>query len=349
MKTFVMKEIGSVGFMEKPIPDAGPYDAIIKTTAALVCTSDSHTVRGAIGPRKDITLGHEAVGTVFKVGSHVKLFKPGDRVAVGAITPDWGDLASQAGHPSQSGQPLGGWKFSNTKDGVFADYFHVNEADANMAKIPDHVADESAVYVCDMMSTGFAGAEAADIPIGGIAAVFALGPVGLMAVAGANLRGAGTIIGVDTVQVRRELAKVYGADITINPAKEDVVARILELTSGGGVDSAIEALGAEVTFQNAVKVTKAGGTISNVGYHGEGEFVGIPRIAWGVGMAEKTIRTSLCPGGRLRLTRLLWMLENKKLDPTKMTTHTFVFDEADKAFEVMDKKLDGVIKPLIRF
>jgi threonine dehydrogenase-like Zn-dependent dehydrogenase len=155
MKAFVMKEISSVGFMEKPIPEAGPNDAIIKTTAALVCTSDSHTVRGAIGPRKNITLGHEAVGTVYKVGSQVKLFKPGDRVAVGAITPDWGDLASQAGHPSQSGQPLGGWKFSNTKDGVFAEYFHVNEADANMAKIPDHVPDEAAVYVCDMMSTGF--------------------------------------------------------------------------------------------------------------------------------------------------------------------------------------------------
>jgi isopropanol dehydrogenase (NADP+) len=349
LKTFVMKEIGSVGFMEKPIPEAGPNDAIIKTTAALVCTSDSHTVRGAIGPRQNITLGHEAVGTVYKVGSQVKLFKPGDRVAVGAITPDWGDLASQAGHSSQSGQPLGGWKFSNTKDGVFAEYFHVNEADANMAKIPDHVPDEAAVYVCDMMSTGFAGAENADIPIGGIVAVFALGPVGLMAVAGAKFRGAGTIIGIDSVPKRQELAKFYGADLIINPVKEDAVQKIMELTAGVGVDSSVEALGAEITFQNAVKVTKAGGTISNVGYHGEGEFVGIPRIAWGVGMAEKTIKTALCPGGRLRLTRLLWMLENRKIDPTKMTTHTFRFDEADKAFEIMDKKLDGVIKPLIRF
>jgi threonine dehydrogenase-like Zn-dependent dehydrogenase len=115
------------------------------------------------------------------------------------------------------------------------------------------------------------------------------------------------------------------------------------------VDSAIEALGAEITFQNAIKVTKAGGTISNVGYHGKGDIVGIPRLAWGVGMAEKTIKTSLCPGGRLRLTRLLRLLENKKIDPTKMTTHTLKFDDADKAFEIMDKKLDDVIKPLIYF
>jgi threonine dehydrogenase-like Zn-dependent dehydrogenase len=349
MKAFVMKEIGKVGFLEKPIPEIGPYDTIIKTNAALVCTSDSHTVRGAIGQRKDITLGHEAVGTVYKVGSHVKLFKPGDRVAVGAITPDWGDIASQAGHSSQSGQPLGGWKFSNTKDGVFAEYFHVNEADANMAQIPETVPDEAAVYVCDMMSTGFAGAEAAEIPIGGTAAVFAQGPVGLMATAGAKLRGAATIMAVDSVPSRLEMSKFYGADVTIDASKEDAVAKILDLTGGIGVDGSVEALGSEVTFQNAIKVTKAGGTISNVGYHGKGDYVCIPRIAWGVGMAEKTIKTSLCPGGRLRLTRLLRLLENKKIDPTKMTTHTFSFDEADKALEIMDKKLDGVIKPLIKF
>lgn len=125
-------------------------------------------------------------------------------------------------------------------------------------------------------------------------AVVALGPVGLMAVAGSKLRETGTIIGVDAVPARRELAEFYGTAITINPAKEDAVERIMKLTGGGGVDSAIEALGAEITFQNAIKVTKAGGTISNVGYHCEGEFVGIPRLAWGVGMAEKTIKSSLC-------------------------------------------------------
>lgn len=345
-----MREIDSVGFTDKPIPEAGPNDAIVKTTSALVCTSDSHTVRGAVGPRKNLTLGHEAVGIVHRVGSEVRLFKPGDRVAVGAITPDWGDVASQAGHSSQSGEALGGWKFSNTKDGVFAEYFHVNEADANMAKIPDSVADDVAVYVADMMSTGFAGAEAADVPIGGTVAVFAQGPVGLMATAGARLRGAGLIIGVDSIPQRQELSRYYGADAIVDPTKgDDSVSEIVRLSGGRGVDSAIEALGADITFQNAIKVTKPGGTISNVGYHGAGDFVRIPRMEWGVGMAEKTIKTSLCPGGRLRLQRLLRMLENKKLDPTRMTTHTFTFGQADRAFEVMDKKLDGVIKPLIRF
>jgi isopropanol dehydrogenase (NADP+) len=349
MRAFVMKAIGQVGFLDKPIPTPGPTDAIVKTTRALICTSDSHTVRGAIGPRENLTLGHEAVGVVYDVGSNVRLFKSGDRVVVGAITPDWGDLAAQAGHSSQSGAPLGGWKFSNTKDGVFAEYFHVNEADANIARIPDNVADEAAVYCCDMLSTGFLGAENGNIPIGGTVAVFAEGPVGLMATMGAKLRGAGLIIGVESVPKRQELARLYGADVVVDFSKEDPVARILALTEGLGVDTAIEALGADSTFQNCVSVTKAGGTISNIGYHGEGEFVHLPRVAWGVGMAEKTITTGLCTGGRLRMERLLRLLEMKRVDPTRMTTHTFRFGELDRAFTIMDQKLDGVLKPLIVF
>ena len=349
MKAFVMKEIGRVGFLEKPVPRPGPNDAIVRTTRGLICTSDSHTVGGGIGPREDLTLGHEAVGVVHEVGAEVKVFKPGDRVVVGAITPDWGSPAAQDGYSSQSGGPLGGWKFSNTKDGVFAEYFHVNDADANMARIPDSVSENMAVYCCDMLSTGFMGAEKGNIPIGGTVAVIAQGPVGLMSTAGAKLRGAGLIIGVESVPSRQELARNYGADEIVDFTTEDVVDRVFELTGGEGVDTAIEALGADVTFQTAVKVTKPGGTVSNTGYFGEGEFVGIPRVEWGVGMADKTIATGLCPGGRLRMERLLRVLETKRVDPTLMTTHTFNFDEMERAFEVSDKKLDNVVKPLIVF
>jgi len=349
MKAFVMKEIGRVGFMDKPVPHPGPNDAIVQTTRALICTSDSHTVSGGIGPREDLTLGHEAVGVVHEVGSEVKVFQPGDRVLVGAITPDWGDPAAQDGYSSQSGAPLGGWKFSNTKDGVFAEYFHVNEADANMAKIPDSVSDEMAVYCADMLSTGFMGAENGHIPIGGTVAVLAQGPVGLMATAGARLRGAGMVIGVESVPRRQELARAYGADEVVDFTTDDVVERVLELTDGEGVDAAIEALGADVTFQSAVKVTKPGGTVSNTGYFGEGEHVHVPRVEWGVGMADMTIATGLCPGGRLRMDRLLRILEAKRVDPTLMTTHTFAFGDMERAFEVSDQKLEDVVKTLITF
>lgn len=349
MKAFVMQGIGKTGFAEKPIPAAGPDDAIVKTTHALICTSDSHTVRGAIGPRENLTLGHEAVGTVVQVGSQVKRFKPGDRVVVGAITPDWGSDEAQNGYPSQSGGALAGWKFANVKDGVFAQYFHVNDADANMALIPQDVPSETAVYCCDMLSTGFVAAEHGAIPIGGTVAVFACGPVGLMAIAGARLRGAGLIVGVEADPKRRQLARDYGAHVVIDFTKEDPVKRILELTEGLGVDTAIEALGSAETFEECVSVTKPGGTISNVGYHGEGATVPIPRETWGVGMADKTIRTGLCPGGHLRMERLLRVLQAGLVDPTKLTTHTFKFEEMPKAFETMDRKLDGILKPLIVF
>jgi isopropanol dehydrogenase (NADP+) len=349
MKAFVMKQIGQVGFMDKPIPEPGPNDAVVRTSKALICTSDSHTVGGGIGPRTDLTLGHEAVGVVHAVGSEVKAFQPGDRVVVGAITPDWGHPAAQNGYPSQTGGPLGGWKFANVKDGVFAEYFHVNDADANLAKIPDDVPDEAAVYCCDMLSTGFMGAENGNIPIGGTVAVLAQGPVGLMSTVGARLQGAGLVIGVESVPSRQKLARIYGADEIVDFTKEDVVDRVMELTDGEGVDTAIEALGADITFQTAIKITKPGGTVSNTGYFGEGEFVSIPRVEWGVGMADMTIATGLCPGGRLRMERLLRVLQGGRVDPTPMTTHTFRFDEMERAFEVADKKLDDVIKPLITF
>ena len=349
MKAFAMLGLERTGFITKSVPSVGPVDAIVKTTHALICTSDSHTVRGAVGPREAMTLGHEAVGIVYQVGSEVRRFKPGDRVVVGAITPEWGSMEAQNGFPSQSSGALGGWKFANTKDGVFAEYFHVNEADANMALIPDDVTSEQAVYCSDMMSTGFMAAEHGDIPIGGTVAIFAQGPVGLMATAGARLRGAGLIIAVETDPKRAQLARGYGAHVVVDFREEDPVTRILAETGGIGVDTAIEALGAEKSFEQCIAATKPGGTISNVGYHGSGEFVSIPRIAWGVGMADKTIRTGLCPGGRLRMERLLRLLQQGLVDPTKLTTHTFKFDDMVRAFEIMDGKLDGVLKPLILF
>jgi threonine dehydrogenase-like Zn-dependent dehydrogenase len=349
MQAFVMNGIGETGFAEKDRPQPGPNDAILKPTVALICTSDVHTVHGAIGERENLTLGHEAVGTVDEVGSEVERFDEGDRVVVGAITPEWGSAAAQDGHSSQSGGALGGWKFANEKDGVFAEYAHVNEADANLARIPDGVADEEAVYVCDMLSTGFAGAENAAIPMGGTVAVFAQGPVGLMATKGARLRGAGQVVAVESVPERRELAREYGADEVVDFEEEDPVERIHRLTDGEGVDAAIEALGREETLADCVEVTKPGGTISNVGYYGEGETVDIPREAWGVGMAEKDIVTDLCPGGSARLRRLLRLIEAGRVDPTRMTTHEFDFEDIEEAFELMASKEDGVIKPLVRF
>ncbi|HEY6049815.1 MAG TPA: zinc-binding dehydrogenase, partial [Thermoanaerobaculia bacterium] len=309
MQAFVMRGVGQVGLRQKPRPEFGPSDALVRTTAALICTSDVHTVGGAIGERRDMTLGHEAVGRIEALGSAVRGLRTGQRVLVGAITPCWRCDNCQRGFPSQCGETLGGWKFANVKDGNLAELFHVNDADANLAPIPDAVPDDAAVYACDMMSTGLVAAEHAAIPPGGTVAVFGLGPVGLMAVAFARMLGAGLVIGVDAVAKRQELARRFGADEIVNHEATDVGAAVRLLTRGAGVDSAIEALGSLETFSNCVRVTRPGGTISNVGYHGHCEAVPIPRMDWGVGMSDKTIRTGLCPGGRERMLRMLRLLE----------------------------------------
>ena len=166
-----------------------------------------------------------------------------------------------------------------------------------MVTIPDDVPDEKAVYCADMLFTGFAGAENAAIPIGGTVAIFAQGPVGLMATAGARLRGAGTIVAVDGVKQRLEMAKHFGADVTVDISVEDPVERILELTGGLGVDSAIEALGNPVSFANCIRVTKPGGTISSVGYYGSGDVVPIPREAWGSGWPKRASKPRYVPAG----------------------------------------------------
>jgi isopropanol dehydrogenase (NADP+) len=349
MKAFVMHGVGKVGLVEKSIPEIGPNDALVRTTAALICTSDVHTVGGAIGDRKNLTLGHEAVGRIERLGSAVEGFRLGQRVAVGAITPCWRCENCQRGYPSQCGQALGGWKFANTKDGNFAQYFHVNDAQANLAPIPDAIPDDAAVYACDMMSTGLVGAEHAAILAGGSVVVFGLGPVGLMATAFARLLGAGLVIGVDCVPKRQELARRFGADEIVDFKRTDPVEAVRQLTRGQGVDSAIEALGTPESFANCIKATRPGGTISNIGYHGRGDVVPIPRLEWGVGMSDQTIRTGLCPGGQERMGRLLRLIAQNRIDPAPLTTHRFAFTEIEKAFQMMADKADGVIKPLILF
>ena len=210
MKGFAMKKIGEIGWVEKEKPYCGPNDALVKPLALSPCTSDVHTVwEGAIGEREDMILGHEGCGVVAEVGELVKDFKVGDRVMVAAITPDWNSLEAQAGFAMHSGGMLAGWKFSNFKDGMFGEYFHVNDADGNLALIPEGVTIEEACMLSDMVPTGFHGVELADVQFGDTVLVVGIGPVGLMAVAGANLRGASRIIAVGTRLICRDVAKKY--------------------------------------------------------------------------------------------------------------------------------------------
>ena len=349
MKALAFLGSGKVGLVEREIPHAGPGEAIVRTTAALICTSDVHTVAGLLPVPEGRLLGHESVGVVHELGAGVTSVKVGDRVAVNAVTPDGTCDNCQAGHTSQCRGALGGYRFTVQKDGNMAEYFHVNDADYNLAPIPEGLADEAAVYACDMLSTGIIGSENANIPIGGSVAIFAQGAVGLSATLGAKLRGAGLVITVEGLPNRQEMSRRFGADIVIDPASGNVAEQIIELTDGGA-DSTVEALGNQVTFEAALYATRAGGTLSNVGYHGEsGPVLSMPLDAWGLGMAGKKIATDLCPGGRLRMQRLMRLMLNGKIDPTPMTTHRVSIDQVEDAFDMMANKRDGIIKPLITF
>lgn len=349
MKGFAMLGIGKTGWIEKDVPTAGPYDAIVKPLALSPCTSDIHTVfEGAMGERTDLILGHEGVGEVVEVGSKVKDFKPGDRVVVPAITPDWRTLEAVRGYGMHSGGMLAGWKFSNIKDGVFAEYFHVNDADMNLAHLPEDIPLEVAAMMPDMMTTGFHGAELADIQLGDTVAVIGIGPVGLMAVAGAKLRGAGKILAVGSRPNCVEAAKFYGATDIINYKNGPVDEQMLELTNGQGVDAVIIAGGNSDIIATATKFVIPGGTISNINYFGEGDELPISRLDWGCGMAHKDIRGGLTPGGRYRMEQMINLVVNDRVDPSKLVTHVFEgFDKLEEAFYLMKEKPQDLIKPVV--
>lgn len=344
-----MLGINKVGWIEKSKPVAGPYDAIVRPLAVSPCTSDIHTVfEGAIGDRHELILGHEAVGEVVEVGREVNDFKPGDRVVVPAITPDWHSLEVQEGFHQHSGGVLAGWKFSNFKDGVFGEYFHVNDADMNLALLPMEIPLELAPMLTDMVTTGFHGAELGEIAFGTSVAVIGIGAVGLMGIAGASLRGAGRIIGIGSRPVCVEAAKFYGATDIINYKDGGIVDQILNLTDGQGVDRVIIAGGNEDILGQAVKTIKPGGIVANINYFGSGEQLSVPRVEWGCGMAHKTIRGGLCPGGRLRMERLIDLVRYKRLDLSRLVTHVFNgFEYIEEALLLMKNKPKDLIKPVV--
>ena len=349
MKGFAMKRIGEVGWIEKDKPKCGPLDALVSPIAISPCSSDVHTVwKGALGDRRDMILGHEAVGVVCEVGELVKDFKVGDKVVVPAITPDWNSIEAQGGYSMHSGGMLSGWKFSNFKDGVFAEYFHVNDADGNMAHLPEGVSPEAAVMLCDMIPTGFHGAELAEVEYGDTVCVIGIGPVGLMSVAGSCLKGASRVIAVGSRPDCIKVAKEYGATDIVNYRNGSIFDQVMHLTDNKGVDRVIVAGGDNDTFIDAIKMLKPGGKIGNVNYLGEGDYVKIPRLDWGNGMGHKSISGGLMPGGRRRIEKLASLIKYGKLDPTKLLTHHFEgFENIEKALLLMKDKPKDIIKPVI--
>jgi alcohol dehydrogenase len=353
MKAAVFVEPGRIELIDKPIPEVGPNDALVRITTTTICGTDVHILKGEYPVAKGLTVGHEPVGVIEKLGSNVRGYQEGQRVIAGAICPSFSSYASQDGLGAQDGgcschgyKPMGGWRFGNTIDGTQAEYVLVPDAQGNLAPVPDGLTDEQVLMCPDIMSTGFAGAEQANIKIGDIVAVFAQGPIGLCATAGAKLRGASTIIVVDGVNQRLEIAKQMGADITLNFNEVDVVAEILRLTGGRGVDASIEALGMQSTFESALRVLKPGGTLSSLGVYST-DLV-IPLSAFHAGLGDNKIITSLCPGGKERMRRLMSVVASGRMDFSALVTHQFGLEQINEAYDLFASQRDGVLKVAIK-
>jgi threonine dehydrogenase-like Zn-dependent dehydrogenase len=331
-------------------PRAGTGEAVIRVTLTTICGTDLHIVRGEYPVTPGLVIGHEPVGVIEELGAGVIGYEIGDRVLVGAITPCGQCRACLSGHTSQCGhgggyEALGGWRFGNTIDGAQAEYLKVPHAQANLAKIPDELSDEQVVLLADIASTGFAGAESADINIGDSVVIFAQGPIGLCATAGAKLRGASLIIGVDGDESRLAMAKQMGADVTLDYRDVDVVAEVRRLTDGGA-DVAIEALGTQQTFESALRSLRPAGTLSSLGvYSGK---LQIPYEAFAAGIGDHRIVTSLCPGGKERMRRLMEIVRSGRVDLTPLLTHTFPLERISEAYDLFGERLDGVLKVAIK-
>ncbi|WP_201289275.1 NAD(P)-dependent alcohol dehydrogenase [Pelistega ratti] len=360
MKAAVFIEPGRIELVDKKIPDVGPNDALIRITTTTICGTDVHILKGEYPVAKNLTVGHEPVGIIEKLGSNVKGYQEGQRVIAGAICPSFTSYPCQDGYPSQDGAYLtadgtcschgykatAGWRFGNVIDGTQAEYVLVPDAQANLEPIPDGLTDEQVLMCPDIMSTGFKGAENANIRIGDTVVIFAQGPIGLCATAGARLLGATTIIAVDGNDERLAIAKQLGADITVNFRHADVIDEVMKITKGRGADASIECLGTQRTFEQALRVLKPGGTLSSLGVYSE-DLV-IPLNAFVAGLGDHKINTALCPGGKERMRRLLNVIQSARMDLSPLVTHHYKLDNIVEAYDLFANQRDGVLKVAIK-
>ncbi len=351
MRANVFRGVNQFGLEDVEKPSPGPTDAVVKMSLTTICGTDLHIVRGEYAVKPGLVIGHEFVGTIEALGEAVRGYEVGERVLVGAITPCGQCHACLGGHQAQCGggadqpyQAIGGWRFGNTIDGAQAEYVRVPDAQANLAKIPAELSDEQVLMLADIASTGFSAAESGGVRIGDAVVVLAQGPIGICASVGARLMGAALVIGVDGDEARLAMAKRMGVDVVLDYRAQDVLAEVRKLT-GVGADVAIEALGTQQTFEQSLRSVRPGGTLSSLGvYSGK---LQLPYDAFAAGLGDHRIVTTLCPGGKERMRRLMEVVRTKKVDLTPLITHRFKLADIVEAYAVFGERRDGVLKVAI--
>ena len=336
MKAMTFHGAGQPAFETVPEPAIEqPTDVLVRITSATICGTDLHILKGDVPEVRDGTvLGHEATGIVEEVGAAVRSLRKGDRVLVPAISAC--GICSYC-RKQMYGQCLngGGWMFGHLTNGLQAEYARVPFADTSVHKIPPQLQDIDVLFLTDILATGDeCGILRGDVHAGDAVAIVGAGPIGLSALMTGKLHGPRMMILIDLDEGRLEMARRFGADHTVNPAKQDPREVISRLTPNG-VDVAVEAVGVPDTFTLCTELVRPGGHVANVGVHGQPATLHLEAL-W---IKNITITTQLVDGYTIPL--LLELIAMGKLDARPFATHVFSFDEYPRAYEVFSKAAES--------
>lgn len=321
-----------------------PKDAIIRVTMSSICTSDLHIRAGAV-PRAvpGIAVGHEFIGVVESVGAEVRNVRIGDRVAVNCETYCGRCFFCRRGWVNNCTDPVGGWSLGCRIDGGQAEMARIPFADNCLTPIPDGVSDEAALLTGDLLSTGYWAADIGEVSKGDVVAILGAGPAGLCCAMMSRARGAGMIVLIDPDRRRLEFALEHGyGDVAIDPAAGESESVICELTEGRGADVVIEAAGGEDSFRTAWTVARPNAIVVVVAMYEENQTLPLPEM-YGKNLVFKTggVDGSHC-------AEIMRMIEDGEIDATPLLTHTFQFDEIEKAYGLFSERRDGVMKVAIK-
>lgn len=339
MKALVYKDTGKIELVERPMPVIqSDRDAVVKVEVSSICTSDLHIVRGFV-PRahKNTVLGHEFVGEVVSVGSGVKNLVIGDRVSANCETFCGECRFCRRGFVNNCEK--GGWELGCRIDGCHAEYVRVPYADTGLTKLPDNVSYENALFVGDILSSGWWGAELCEIKSGDIIAVIGAGPVGLCSMLPARLQGASKIIAIDIDETRLEIAEKQNlADYFINPQKVDVCSAVNDLTAGCGADAVIEAAGGKNTFEMSYKIARPNAIVALVAMYEENQILPLPEM-YGKNLIFKTggVDASKC-------RELVKLISDGKINTDFLITHRYKLEDIIEAYKFFESKSNGCLK-----
>ena len=339
MKALICHKNGSIELVEKEMPKLqNDRDAIVKVTLSSICTSDLHIMRGAV-PRAvpETVLGHEFVGEVVEVGSALKNLKKGDRVAANCET--FCGECFFCRHGCINNCEKGGWELGCRIDGCQAEFVRVPFADTGLTKIPENVSYESALFVGDILSSGYFGAEMCEIKKGDTIAVIGAGPVGLCAMMCAKYLGAGKIIAIDVDASRLEIAKNQKlADFIFNPPDCDVEKEVKNLTENRGADGVIECAGAKDTFEMSWKIARPNAIVGVVAMYEENQILPLPQM-YGKNLTFKT-------GGvdAIHCEKLLDLISKGLISTDFLITHKVSLGNIKNGYELFENKRENCLK-----